>query len=78
MSTPQQMSFDKLWRETLARTDSTSVGIDFEFPVELANELAQQEVYNKHLFRPNTYMHKWWARRCGTTFRAILKQLTPP
>ena len=36
--------------------------------------LAGREIFNKHLFRPNTYLHKWWARRCGTTFRAILKQ----
>ena len=32
--------------------------------------------FNKHLYRPNTYLHKWWARRCGSTFRAILKQLS--
>ncbi|MBW6485539.1 MAG: hypothetical protein K0B01_05230, partial [Syntrophobacterales bacterium] len=32
--------------------------------------------YNKHLFRPNTYLHKWWARRSGVTFRHILKQLS--
>ena len=39
------------------------------------NRLATQESYNKHLFRPNTYLHKWWARRSGTTFRYILKSL---
>lgn len=31
-------------------------------------------MFNKHLYRPNTHLHKWWARRCGSTFRAILKQ----
>jgi putative DNA methylase len=44
------------------------------FPVEAADELATRESFNKHLYRPNTYLHKWWARRCGTTFRFILKQ----
>lgn len=34
-------------------------------------------MFNKHLFRPNTYLHKWWARRCGSTFRTILKQFAP-
>ncbi len=43
------------------------------FDIKLANELARLESYNKHLYRPNTYLHKWWARRCGTTFRSILK-----
>lgn len=49
--------------------------IDAQFDVEFANALAEIEAYNKHLYRPNTYLHKWWARRCGTTFRAILKHL---
>ena len=47
---------------------------DGGFSEEFVNALARQEVFNKHLFRPNTYLHKWWARRCGSTFRAILKQ----
>src|SRR3989338_7859266 len=52
-----------------------SVPIDESFPEHDANELARLESFNKHLFRPNTYLHKWWARRSGTTFRFILKQL---
>lgn len=54
-----------------------SVGIDDFFPEEESNRLAHIESYNKHLFRPNTYLHKWWARRSGTTFRYMLKQLVP-
>jgi DNA modification methylase len=49
--------------------------IDDGFDVSLANQLAHLESYNKHLYRPNSYLHKWWARRCGTTFRLILKHL---
>ncbi len=49
--------------------------IDRDFDVDLANRLARLETYNKHYYRPNSYLHKWWARRCGTTFRLILKQL---
>ncbi len=52
-----------------------TVPIDTSFPEEEANTLAEIESFNKHLFRPNTYLHKWWARRSGTTFRHILKQL---
>jgi putative DNA methylase len=58
-------------------TSSVDVPLDRAFPTRLAERLAQAESYNKHLYRPNTYLHKWWARRCGTTFRAILKQLVP-
>jgi DNA modification methylase len=56
-------------------TGSGGVLIDHSFPDKNANRLAELESYNKHLFRPNTYLHKWWARRSGTTFRYILKQL---
>jgi putative DNA methylase len=51
------------------------VPIDRTFPEEKVEELARLESFNKHLYRPNTYLHKWWARRSGTTFRYILKQL---
>lgn len=49
--------------------------IDDAFDAAFADALARRESFNKHLYRPNTYLHKWWARRCGTTFRAILKHL---
>jgi SAM-dependent methyltransferase len=49
--------------------------IDTEFNEAFADQIAILETYNKHLYRPNTYLHKWWARRCGSTFRLILKQL---
>jgi putative DNA methylase len=51
------------------------LAIDSAFDLKLADELARMESFNKHLYRPNTYLHKWWARRCGTTFRLILKHL---
>lgn len=58
------------------KTEDISAPIDYEaFPEEAANALARLESFNKHLYRPNTYLHKWWARRSGTTFRYILKQL---
>lgn len=53
----------------------TTLPIDHHFDVAFADELAQKESYNKHLYRPNSYLHKWWARRCGTTFRTILKHV---
>ena len=58
------------------RQQAVSVA-ELAFPEREADELAKLECYNKHLFRPNTYLHKWWARRSGTTFRYILKQLAP-
>jgi len=49
--------------------------LDTELPVEDFEPLIQLEAFNKHRYRPNTYLHKWWARRSGVLFRLILKGL---
>lgn len=67
----RQLAFDELYR--LPDTEEI-LAIDVSFPEEFADDLSRCEAFNKHLFRPNTYLHKWWARRCGSTFRTILKQ----
>jgi putative DNA methylase len=51
------------------------IPIDTQFDEPFANQIARLEAFNKHHYRPNTYLHKWWARRCGSTFRLILKHL---
>ncbi|MBI5118687.1 hypothetical protein HZA56_19640 [Candidatus Poribacteria bacterium] len=73
---PMQAELDfKSERATAVNTGTPP--IDSSFPESAANELATLESFNKHLYRPNSYLHKWWARRSGTTFRHILKQLVP-
>jgi putative DNA methylase len=36
------------------------------------SRLAEHEAWRKERHRPATYVHKWWARRLGTVFRAVL------
>lgn len=72
-SEARQLTFDELYGSPIVEEQ---LGIDAAFPERFADELSRWEVFNKHLYRPNTYLHKWWARRCGSTFRAILKQLS--
>jgi putative DNA methylase len=74
MRVPIQTGFN-FCTSQVERSYSEEIPIDKTFPENAANELAAFESYNKHLYRPNTYLHKWWARRSGTTFRHILKQL---
>ena len=69
----RQLAFDELYGSSVVEEQ---LGIDDAFPERFADELSHWEAFNKHLYRPNTYLHKWWARRCGSTFRAILKQLS--
>ena len=42
------------------------------FPIGFVSKLALRESWRKELHRPVYYTHKWWARRLGSVFRAIL------
>ena len=43
-----------------------------EFPIEFVSELAEMESWRKEVNRPIYHIHKWWAKRLGSVFRAIL------
>lgn len=45
--------------------------IEIDFPIEQINEIAEREAHAKEKFRPIYFIHKWWARRLGSVFRAI-------
>ncbi|WP_153952821.1 DUF1156 domain-containing protein [Halosegnis longus] len=45
--------------------------IERGFPIERVNEIAEKEGRAKQWYRPIYTMHKWWARRMGSIFRAI-------
>jgi putative DNA methylase len=46
--------------------------IERDFPIEPLSRLAELESWRKEVARPTYYVHKWWARRLGSVFRAIL------
>jgi len=45
---------------------------DEKFPFEQLSIIAEQESWRKEINRPIYYIHKWWARRLGSVFRAII------
>jgi putative DNA methylase len=45
--------------------------IELDFPVIELSQLAQRESWRKEINRPIYYIHKWWAKRLGSVFRAI-------
>ena len=48
------------------------------FPFEILSDTAEAESWRKEVHRPIYHMHKWWARRLGTVFRAtVLAALAP-
>ena len=51
---------------------------DEAFPFEEISEVAEVESWRKELNRPIYHIHKWWAQRLGTVFRAIVLGVFTP
>ena len=52
---------------------------DEAFPFEALSDIAEKESWRKEINRPSTHIHKWWAQRLGTVFRAItIAAFAPP
>jgi len=50
-----------------------------DFPFEAISDIAELESWRKELHRPPYHIHKWWAQRLGSVFRAILiSAFSPP
>jgi len=71
----RQLLLPGIEEEPPKQGESEAPSIDDEFPEKVVSHLARLEAYNKPLYRPNSFLHKWWARRCGSTSRFILKGL---
>ena len=48
------------------------------FPFEWVSEVAEIESWRKELYRPIYHMHKWWAQRLGSVFRAAIIAAAAP
>lgn len=59
------------------QTNTVSIGqrqraIENGFPIGLISQLAEHESWRKEIYRPLSYLHKWWAKRLGSVFRAMI------
>ena len=52
--------------------------IESSFPFEEISEVAEIESWRKEVHRPIYHMHKWWARRLGSVFRAVILGASQP
>ncbi|UFP94620.1 DNA methyltransferase [Gloeobacter morelensis] len=55
----------------LAPLPGTRALEDDGFPFEALSDVAETESWRKEINRPTTHIHKWWAQRLGTVFRAM-------
>ena len=59
--------------ELMAPRGNAARAIEHEsFPFEHLSHIAELESWRKEINRPLSHIHKWWAQRLGTVFRAIL------
>jgi len=45
--------------------------LECDFPIAEVSRIAEQESWRKEINRPLSHIHKWWATRLGSVFRAI-------
>lgn len=50
----------------------TPRAIEDGFPFEAVSEVAEVESWRKEVYRPVYHLHKWWAQRLGSVFRAAI------
>lgn len=61
------------------RSQVTTALEDPAFPFEHLSAIAELESWRKEVNRPIHHVHKWWAQRLGSVFRAILiASFSPP
>ncbi|WP_409294039.1 DNA methyltransferase [Peribacillus sp. SCS-26] len=59
-------------------TNYKITALESNFPIVELSEVAEKESWRKEIYRPIYHIHKWWATRLGSVFRAItLGALTP-
>lgn len=64
--------------QKLINANTHGKAIEFQFPITEVSQLAEKESWRKEINRPIYHIHKWWAKRLGSVFRAIaLSALTP-
>lgn len=62
-----------------ATEERPTTALEDNFPIAQISELGEQESWRKEINRPIYHIHKWWATRLGSVFRAItLGALSPP
>lgn len=52
-------------------TADTATALERGFPIVEVSQVAEQESWRKEVNRPIYHIHKWWATRLGSVFRAI-------
>ena len=62
----------------IAALEHEETALEYGFPIVEVSQVAEHESWRKEVNRPLYHIHKWWATRLGSVFRAItLAALSP-
>lgn len=58
--------------------EHTATALEIQFPIAEISQLGEQESWRKEINRPLYHIHKWWATRLGSVFRALTLGVLAP
>src|SRR5215510_9981881 len=58
-------------RDVALNETSEATALERDFPIVEISQVAEHESWRKEINRPLYHIHKWWATRLGSVFRAI-------
>ncbi len=70
-ASPRETKSTESFRSSAGQSRATTA-LEGRFPFEKLNLLAELESWRKEINRPVYHVHKWWANRLGSVFRAIV------
>lgn len=57
--------------DSIAQENAPATSLECDFPIIEISKVAEHESWRKEINRPIYHIHKWWATRLGSVFRAI-------
>ncbi len=67
-----------LTKQIVFMDNHPGVAIEHDFPIVEVSQVAEHESWRKEINRPLYHIHKWWATRLGSVFRAIILAALSP
>jgi putative DNA methylase len=65
-------------RFTTGDPQDEGTALEHNFPIVEVSQIAEHESWRKEINRPLYHIHKWWATRLGSVFRAIILAALSP
>jgi putative DNA methylase len=65
-------------KKPVSNSSVTISALEDGFPLATISRIAEAESWRKEIYRPIYHLHKWWAQRLGSVFRAVILGVANP